>query len=121
MRDLSARLDDLVSATSISFGGASFQHDETEHAPAAAAAAAAVGVQCDAASDGVDFGYEGSTGGGTCGVVTIAPAPAVERPTRPCTIECAAPHEIMAQLDADFQVARGGSLILGGADLSAAD
>ncbi|KAK3279872.1 hypothetical protein CYMTET_12264, partial [Cymbomonas tetramitiformis] len=45
------------------------------------------------------------TGVLTCGVVAIAPAPAVERPeTWPRTIECAAPHEIMAQLGAGFQI-----------------
>ncbi|KAK3287001.1 hypothetical protein CYMTET_5473 [Cymbomonas tetramitiformis] len=63
MRDLSARLDDLASATSVSFGGASFQRDGAEHA-LAAAAAVAVGVQCEAAFDGVAFGYKdlGATG-----------------------------------------------------------
>ncbi|KAK3240561.1 hypothetical protein CYMTET_49603 [Cymbomonas tetramitiformis] len=50
MQGLSTRLDDLVSATSVSFGGASFKHDGAGHAPAAAAAVA-VGVQCEATSD----------------------------------------------------------------------
>ncbi|KAK3249105.1 hypothetical protein CYMTET_41455 [Cymbomonas tetramitiformis] len=86
MQGLSTRLDDLVSATSVSFGGT-------------------MQGACGAASDDATFGYEGSTGGGTCGVATITPAPTVQQPVWPArTIECAAPHEIVAQLGADFQV-----------------
>ncbi|KAK3242357.1 hypothetical protein CYMTET_47945 [Cymbomonas tetramitiformis] len=109
MRDLSARV--LVSATSVSFDGASFQHDGAEHAPTAAAAVT-VGVQCETALDGLTFGYEGSTGVGTYGVATIAPAPPMERTPWPRTIGCAAPHELAAhelaaQHGAGFQVAAG--------------
>ncbi|KAK3255539.1 hypothetical protein CYMTET_35278 [Cymbomonas tetramitiformis] len=66
--------------------------------------AVAVGVQCEGDSDDRAFGIEGSTGDGTFCVATIAHAPAEERTTRPRTIECAAPHEVNAQLDAGFQV-----------------
>ncbi|KAK3277484.1 hypothetical protein CYMTET_14511 [Cymbomonas tetramitiformis] len=38
-------------------------------------------VPCEATSDGVAFGYEGTADGDTCGVVTIAPAPATEQPS----------------------------------------
>ncbi|KAK3285418.1 hypothetical protein CYMTET_6976 [Cymbomonas tetramitiformis] len=117
MQGLSARLDDLVSATSVSFGGASFQRDGAEHAPAAAAAVA-MGVQCEAASDGVTFGYEGSTGGKTCGVATIAPAPTGKHPMWPRTIECAAPHEIECGA-AGCWFPGSGSWLLGGTDLGA--
>ncbi|KAK3244290.1 hypothetical protein CYMTET_46092 [Cymbomonas tetramitiformis] len=87
------------------------QHGVAEHAPASAAAVA-VGVRCGAALDGPAFGYGGSTGGGTYGVATIAPALPVERTPWPRTIECVAPHEIThhgltAQQEAGFQVAAG--------------
>ncbi|KAK3244287.1 hypothetical protein CYMTET_46097 [Cymbomonas tetramitiformis] len=114
MRDLpSARLDDASCRRRVSpstvrpFSTMGL----TEHAPAAAAAVT-VGVQCERAFDGLTFSYEGSTGGGTCGVVTIATAPPMERTPWPRTIECAAPHELTAhelaaQHGAGFQVAAG--------------
>ncbi|KAK3239492.1 hypothetical protein CYMTET_50584 [Cymbomonas tetramitiformis] len=104
-----ARLDDLVSATSVSFDGASFKHGVAGHAPAAAAAVT-VGVQCGTESDGPAYGYEGSTSGGTYGMATIAPATTrVERTPWPRTIECVAAHELThhelaAQHEAGFQV-----------------
>ncbi|KAK3244223.1 hypothetical protein CYMTET_46157 [Cymbomonas tetramitiformis] len=58
---LAARLDDLVSATSVSFDDASFERGVDVNLPPAAAAVA-VGVQCEADLDGLAYGYEGSTG-----------------------------------------------------------
>ncbi|KAK3232802.1 hypothetical protein CYMTET_56866 [Cymbomonas tetramitiformis] len=71
---LAARLDDLVSATSVSFDDASFERGVDVNLPPAAAAVA-VGVQCEADLDGLAYGYEGSTGGGTYGIATVEPAP----------------------------------------------
>ncbi|KAK3268478.1 hypothetical protein CYMTET_23016 [Cymbomonas tetramitiformis] len=108
---LAARFDDLVSSTSVSFDGASFQHGVAEYPPAAAAAVT-VGVQCGETDLGSPaYGHEGSTGGGTYGIATVAPVPPVERAPWPRTVEFAAHelthHELTAQQEAGFQVAAG--------------
>ncbi|KAK3252961.1 hypothetical protein CYMTET_37764 [Cymbomonas tetramitiformis] len=52
---LAARLDDLVSATSVSFDDASFERGVDVHPPPAAAAVT-VGVQCETDLDGPAYG-----------------------------------------------------------------